>query len=361
MREYVHAWNVIFEGLPKPFWNLKNHYPNLQYAWEKASLYDLQQIGLSKHILKRVREIRRTFDVKKELENVLRDGISVLIHNEVDYPNDLRNLGNHFPPGILYIKGDIAKMKSVLKNHIRIAIVGTRAMSEYGESMTRKIVQGLVHYSPVIISGMARGVDTVAHKEALKHGLFTIAVLGYGLNQIPHYLKYFTDKIQTCGVVLSEYPPNLPAQKYHFPLRNRIISGLSQVTTIIEAGKRSGALITAQYALDQGREIIAVPGDTNRTKSIGTNTLIKDSGAYLLTEPEDIIDLLKLDRKPNLNNKTYIGNELKIMNLLNKRPHNLGELSNKSTLNVPEFTTALTQLELTGCISKNHNGKYCAN
>ena len=113
--------------------------------------------------------------------------------------------------------------------------------------------------------------------------------------------------------------------------------------------------------MDQNRDIIAVPGNTTRPKSKGTNALIKDSGANLLTEPEDIIDILKLERKPNLNNKIYVGSELKIMDLLKERPHNLGELSNRSTLSVPEFTMTLTQLELAGCISKNRNGKYCSN
>jgi len=361
VKEYLHAWNVVFEGLPKPFWVLKQSYPNLQYAWEKASLYNLQKIGLSKYILKRLQNFRQNFDVKKELDQILQSGISILIHNADDYPNCLRNLNNHFPPGILYIKGNVTKMKFAIKNQIRIAIVGTRAMSEYGEMMTRKIIHGIAHYNPIVISGMARGIDTIAHEEALKHGLFTIAVLGYGLNKIPYYLKSFTDKIQSNGVLVSEYPPSLPAQKYHFPLRNRIISGFSQVTTIVEAGKRSGALITAQYALDQNRDVIAVPGDITRPKSIGTNSLIKDSEAHVLIEPEDIIRLLNIKHKPRLTDKIYIGNELKIINLLKDRPRNIGELSNKSKLSIQDFTTTLTRLELAGDISKNNNGKYQTN
>jgi len=360
MREYLHAWNVVFEGLPKPFWSLKQCYSNLEYAWKYASLEDLRKAKLSDHIIKRVTEIRSNLDLKKEMEDMSKKGISILMHNEDNYPIYLRNLNNHLPPGVLYMKGNISKMKVAMENPIRIAIVGTRAMSGYGENITRKIIQGLAHYNPIIISGMARGIDTIAHQEAMRCGLFTVAVLGYGLNQIPHYLRSFTEKIQECGVVVSEYPPNLIAQKYHFPLRNRIISGLSQVTTIIEAGERSGALITAQYALDQGRDVIAVPGDITSLKSKGTNTLIKN-GADLLTEPEDIIDLFKIARKKGLNPKNYAENELKIVNLLEERPHNLLELSSKSNLTTQEFTFALTQLEIEGYISKNHNGAYCMN
>jgi DNA processing protein len=207
--------------------------------------------------------------------------------NSKDYPRLLKEI--YDPPTPLYVLGNLKP-----KNELMIAVVGSRKPTEYAKELIPKLIKGLVKHKFTIVSGLALGIDTLVHEETLKHGGKTIAVLGSGLKNI--YPKANIDLarsiLQKGGAILSEYSPTTEPRPYHFPKRNRIISGLSLGTVVIEAAKRSGSLITARMALEQNREVFAIPGSILSLNSKGTNQLIQE-GAKLVTSVKDIIEEFK--------------------------------------------------------------------
>jgi DNA processing protein len=352
-KAYFHAWNLVFDGSPKPFWNLLKNIPDIKYAWEEASIAELKEANLSKFHIQKFLNLRKEHNLFQSLKDLEKNNIQIIIYRDPEYPPQLRLLNSHFSPVVLYIKG---KIPSQLSSYL--SIVGTRQMTGYGESVTRHIVKTLSRYNIVIVSGMAYGIDSVAHQAAIECKLPTIAVLGYGLNKIPHHMHKFAKKIIENGALISEYPPSYSAQKYTFPLRNRIISGLSKVTVIVEAGEKSGACITAKYALDQSREVFAVPGSIYSEKSIGTNKLLKDSIAHPLCQPEDLLEQLGLERQKRSLNSFITPEQTKIVDILKQGPISLDDLKYKSSLPSSRLVSALTELELNDFIQKNKNGKY---
>lgn len=217
--------------------------------------------------------IKRTKDI----------GADILTYTSPDYPDMLRKTDE--PPYVLYIKGEIMKWDRLLP----VAVVGTRRYTDYGLNAAWAICTGLARAGVTIVSGMARGLDSVASAAAIKAGCKTIAVLGCGLDIVyPPENAELMEKIIQRGAVISEYPPSSPPLGRHFPARNRIISGMSRGTLVIQAPLKSGALITANYALDSGKDVFAVPGDINCIQSRGTNRLIK-MGAKLVESSADIL------------------------------------------------------------------------
>ncbi|MBR6708747.1 MAG: DNA-processing protein DprA [Clostridia bacterium] len=211
-------------------------------------------------------------------------GIGILCYDDPAYPARLRTLRN--PPAVLYYRG---KMPD-LEHRVAISMVGTRSMSEYGGRTSYKIAYELASANALIISGMALGVDGVSHAAALAAGGETIAVLGCGVDVIyPAAHAKLRDRILEHGAVISEYPPGTEAAGHHFPMRNRIISGLSHGTLVVEADLRSGAMITAREALAQGRDLFAVPGNVGNFHSAGTNQLIH-AGANMVLTAKDVLD-----------------------------------------------------------------------
>ncbi len=356
MLKYFHAWNCVFEGLPRPFWNLLKHFSDLEYAWEKAGLAQLELKSLRGPYIENFIKLKKSGDPFRQFEDFQRNGINTFSFRDKGYPAALRNLNNHLPPPLLYIKGTLPSER------IYLSIVGTRSMTSYGEQVTTNIIKNLAGYDICIVSGLARGVDTAAHLNAIKNGLPTIAVLGYGQQNIPFHLMGMCGKIIHNGALISEYPPHLKAQKYHFPLRNRIISGISKATLIIEAGEKSGALITARYALDQGRDVMAVPGDIYREKSKGTNRIISEGTAGLIRDPEDILAILGIDKKdlaelPFTENFTS-EDQKKILEILKREPLQRAELIKKTGLQPQKINAALTELEIGNYVNKNKTGDY---
>jgi DNA processing protein len=210
----------------------------------------------------------------------------VITSSAAAYPARLLHLCD--PPPVLYVRGNPDAL------HGRaIAIVGSRAATPYGRSMTKAIVNGFAAYGARIISGLARGIDAAAHRAATAAGLPTVAVIGSGLSALyPDYHSQLAEEIAACGgAVISEFPPTMAARQHHFPMRNRLVAALGDATVVVEAGAKSGALITARLAGELGRCVFAVPGDVGRTTSEGTNALIKD-GVALATGAEDIAAVL---------------------------------------------------------------------
>jgi len=264
-----------------------------------------------------------------------------------NYPELLKQI--YSPPKTLFCLG---KLKA--KEKYPLAVVGTRKISAYGKKITKYLVKELVKRDFTIISGLALGVDTIAHEAALENKGRTIAVLGSGIERIyPFQNKNLARKIiLTNNALISEYPANTPPSKWTFPARNRIISGMSLGTLVIEAPEKSGALITARFALDQGREVFAVPGNIFYENSKGCHKLIK-MGAKPVTKPEDILDAF--DFQINQGQKqifTDFEEEKIILNNLKKSPCSINELIKKTELEPLKILSLLTMMQINGKVKK---------
>lgn len=247
---------------------------------------ELAKINLNKSIISKFIEFRLKFSFAKILATLKRENINFLTLADTNYPDNLKQIPD--APIVLYLRGDVRLLG---EKRINIAVVGTRMMTVYGKNSCQKIVRGLIEKKIAIISGLAAGIDTVSHQTAIDCGGTTLAVLGSGIDVVypSSNFNLYWQIIKKKGLVISEYPPGFKPTKSTFPLRNRIISGLSQGVVVIEGKKTSGALITAKYAAEQGREVFAVPGPINSPNSEGTAYLIKN-GAAIITCAEDILD-----------------------------------------------------------------------
>ncbi len=263
------------------------------------------------------------------------------------------------PPNKLFYQGDLDLLQLPA-----IAIVGTRHCSEYGEYVTQSLIKDLAALNIAIVSGLARGIDSIAHRTALEYGLKTIAVLGSGLNNIyPPENKNLAAEIAKKGLILSEYPADATALPRNFPARNRIVSGLSIMTVVVEAPSKSGALITANCALEQGREVFVVPGDIDRENSLGCIELLQKGGAYPISSAKDIIaflneaptllpqDLVKDKPRKKLQHYKLTIDEGTILNLLSqRRSTDIFQLQSQSGLEVSTLLATLTLLEMKGLV-----------
>lgn len=275
-----------------------------------------------------------------------------------DYPVSLMNIPDK--PEILYYKGDIKPLND--RNMTRLAVVGARKVTSYGMQMVDYLLSGLDGYDVQIISGLAYGVDACAHKFALSHNMYTVGVLGCGADVVyPAANAPIYRKINEQGAVISEYRPGTKPDNWRFPIRNRIISGLADAVLIVEAKEKSGSLITADQALEQGRDVLAVPGRVNDINSRGTNLLIKQ-GATIVTGVDDIVDALELwgkSRKENANicshdfnqvKMTLAPEEKKVYSCVRLEPGHIDEICEASGLCVSETLKILYELEAKGLI-----------
>ena len=238
--------------------------------------------GIGQEIANKICGIKKE-DVGKEFSLAKKQGLRIIILDDEDYPENLKNIPD--PPIVLYTKG-----KLLPQDKLAIGIVGSRRASFYGLSCAEKFAADLAKQGFTIVSGMARGIDTCAHRGALKQAGRTLAVMGSGFNQIyPPENKELADEISKNGAVISEFPINEKPLKENFPRRNRVISGLSLAVLVVEAARNSGALITADFALEQGRDVFALPGKIDSSASFGTNGLIKQ-GAKLVSCVDDILE-----------------------------------------------------------------------
>ncbi|OGO18243.1 MAG: DNA protecting protein DprA, partial [Chloroflexi bacterium RBG_16_48_8] len=262
-------------------------FENIEAAWH-ASPGVLSQIGLGPKIIEDFLQIRSELDLDAEMDRILSSGYKVISWDSEEYPVRLKEIDS--PPPVLYVWGELNP-----NDRWAVSIVGTLRMSSYGEVVTQELSTSLAMNGITIVSGMARGIDGVAHRSALHNGGRTIAVLGSGLDHLyPPENRQLAREISENGVILTDYPLGTKPEARNFPPRNRIISGLALVVVIVEAGEGSGALITAHFAADQGRDVFAVPGNIYNKSSIGTNQLIRD-GAIPFLSVEDVLEALNFD------------------------------------------------------------------
>lgn len=333
----------------------------LSHVFHRANKSELQSLGVTSKQIDTLREARIKIDPEQEYARTIAEKITLISRSCDDYPTLLNEI--HDAPEILYMQGQ----KSLLTTQMwGVSIVGTRTCSSYGITMTENIVRDLKMYSPTIVSGLAMGIDQVAHRAAVANALPTIAVLGAGHGSIKGK-KHFRliRELLANHLIISEYPFQTSGTKFTFPQRNRIISGLSLATIVIEAKERSGSLITAQLANDQKRDVFALPGSCFNEMSRGTNKLIQKGEATLFTDVPSMIEainfratlpfeegLKKISHKP----KCVIEDPIqeKVYNLL-KTPTDFNTLLEKTRLSTQELLTVLSILELQGMVKESNH------
>lgn len=275
---------------PARFRTLLDAFGSARAAWE-ASAQDWQALGIPEATVHHFLHLRKTFPLAERLVAWEKQGIHVVTWEDPMYPPRLRNIP-HAPP-VLYLRGTWLP-----EDDWAVAVVGTRKPTPYGRRVTGDVVRFLVEHGVTVVSGLARGIDGLAHKAALEAGGRTLAVLGSGVDIIyPPEHRDLARRIVEQGALISEYPPGTRPDAMNFPARNRIISGLSQAVVVVEAGEQSGALITAAFAAHQGREVFAVPGSIYNPKSQGTLRLIQE-GAFPLRRLDDLAETLHLSLLP---------------------------------------------------------------
>ena len=317
-----------------------------QAAWQ-ADSHTLQNAGLDQERIAAIARARSLTKPDEEMRKLVAAGIVLSTSDEAGFPQELANIAA--PPAWLYIKGRV-EAKS------RLAVVGTRKATAYGREAAQKIIRDLADQTDVVIvSGLAQGIDAEAHRAALASNLTTIGVLGGGMDRAsffpPENWRLAEEMVRSGGAVISEYPPGTPALPHHFLIRNRIIAGLSLGVLVVEAPQRSGALNTVSYALEQGRDIFAVPGQMFSPNTIGVHRLIQD-GAKLVTRAEDIVEELKLPRRtPKEKIEAALTGETEhtILQLLSE-PQSVDDLKIKTNLATPEIVSCLSMLELKGFV-----------
>jgi DNA processing protein len=294
--------------------------------------------------------------VTEQLSLMQKFRVKILSYWDKEYPESLKCIFD--PPAFIYFKGTIMP-----EDRLALAIVGTRVPTQYGRIVTEQICKNLVENNLTVVSGLARGVDTLAHRSVVMNQGRTLAVLGCGLDRIyPPENKKLAEEIEQNGALISEYPLGTLPDAGNFPRRNRIISGLSLGVLIIEAGLKSGALITAFQALEQNREVFAVPGPITSGKSMGTNQLIKE-GAKLVQNISDILKELsgqvesKVKRvEHNISNLNIL--EKEVYDLLCKDPVHVDQLVQRTQKSAPEILTVLLNMELMGLIRQLSGKKF---
>jgi DNA processing protein len=294
--------------------------------------------------------------VEEQLKRMEEYDVRVVTFWDEDYPENLKNIFD--PPAYLFVRGTLSE-----SDRYSVALVGTRECTPYGRWITETLARELALRGITIVSGLARGIDTIAHRTAVTNGGRTIAVLGSGVDRIyPSENFKLAMELIGNGALISDYPMQTPPDAVHFPGRNRIISGISLGTVIIEAGSKSGALITADYALEQNREIFAVPGNVNVPQSQGPHKLIKN-GAKLVESVDDILVELELKLKPLSKpdkKEKYLQlnfQEQSVYDCVANDPLHIDQISKTANMSVSETLSHLLSLELMGAV-KQLSGKH---
>jgi DNA processing protein len=318
----------------------------------QASLAELSEVdGVREDIARSIFKKRYSGDPEKELMKAERQGVRILAYSDPAYPALLKEI--HDPPMVIFIKGN-----DIPNNQTFIAVVGSRNSTSYGQKAAENIGQDLARRGLGVISGMARGIDSSSHWGCLEGKGFTIAVLGTGVDVIyPASNRKLYEQIVMKGAIISEFPMGAPPVPNNFPMRNRIISGLSRGTVIVEATKNSGSLITASLAIEQGRELFAVPGSINSFKSTGCHYLIKQ-GACLIENADDILEALgmnfpgipKTDRSQEASPVMMDEAETALYNILGDYPIHIDQITRDGNMEPGEVSSLLMKMELKGII-----------
>jgi len=345
-RRFYLAFNRIPYLGPAGFRRLESAFGSLAEAW-RAPLSRLRSAGLGARALSALEALRPRIDPAREEALAERLGLQVLTWRDPDYPARLREIPD--PPPVLYLKGNLRP-----EDARAVAVVGTRRPTPYGRQATAHLVEGLARAGVTVVSGLALGIDGVAHRTALEAGGRTLAVLACGLDRVyPPEHRDLAEAVARSGALLSEFPPGTRPEAHNFPRRNRLLSGLALGVLVVEAPEASGALITVRWALDQGREVMAVPGPIFSPASRGALRLLQE-GARLVMEVEDILEEVGLAPGapvqaplPGLDAPEDEA-ERALLEALASGPLHIDDLVRQTNLPVAQVTATLTLLEVRG-------------
>ena len=323
---------------------LESYFGDLAGAWQ-ASAADLRSAGLDARTVDAVVALRGGISLDDELGKLRQYNVSLKTGDDPDYPRRLKEIYDY--PPLLYVRGEL-----VPEDEWAVAVVGTRRVSAYGRQVTEEIVTDLARNGITIVSGLAKGVDCIAHETALQNGGRTIAVAACGLDMVyPSDHVALARRVMERGALVSEFPVGTRPKAEHFPQRNRIISGLSLGVLVVEAGDKSGALITGHLAVEQNRDVFAVPGSIFAPASKGTNRLIQE-GAKLVRNSADILEELNLSMvAQQLEMKELVDttdNESRLLGLLSKEAVHIDDVCRHSGLSAATVAGSLAMLELKG-------------
>ncbi|MBN2005290.1 MAG: DNA-processing protein DprA [Anaerolineae bacterium] len=343
---YWLGFNLVRGIGPMRLRMLLQAFGDVRSAWE-APEAALHEISLDRRALGNLLQVRRQVDLDALLRRVEQAGATVFTWDSEDYPSLLRQISD--APPVLFVRGTLTPA-----DEWAVALVGTRKATVYGREVAHRLAEELAANHVTVISGLARGIDSIAHKAALDAGGRTIAVMGTGVDTIyPAEHRRLADAIVENGALVSDYPLGTHPESANFPARNRIISGLSLGIIVVEAGIKSGALITADFAADHGREVFAVPGSILSPASAGCNRLLRD-GAAIVTEARDVLETLHLDQLAEKQVAREIlpenATEAALLDQLSPEPQHLDALSRQLTLPVETISSALVMMELKGMV-----------
>lgn len=323
---------------------LLKKFGDVRRAWT-ASRQELRDAGLRVKEVDALLHTRSSIDLDKSLDDVISCGFQILCLEDDAYPQRLREIT--YPPPLLYIWGQLRS-----EDRWGVAVVGTRKPTAYGRAVAHDVATALAVSGVCVISGLARGIDSIAHQSVLQAGGRTIAVLGSGLDELyPPEHRNLAERIAKSGAVITDYPLGTRPEAKNFPPRNRIISGLSSAVVVVEAGQRSGALITADFASEQGRDVFAVPGSIRSRASKGTNALIQ-SGARPMLTPDEVLEALNMDvvARQEIIQGLLVEDETErlILDQLGGEPVHIDDLCQACPIPVASIASALAMLELKG-------------
>lgn len=335
--------------------SLVDSFGSAKEIFERA--HDKRLDSFSVEFCRNVRAFDRWAQIDDELARAEKENVRVVPFDGLEYPGLLKAIND--PPLALFVKGDMGRLKSLLT----IGIVGTRRPSHYGIKMAETLSRDLALMGVGVISGLARGCDTAAHRGALAGGGFTAAILGTGVDiAYPKENKKLSDEIAEKGALISEYPLSTPPVPYNFPRRNRIISGLSKGVVVVEAPVRSGSLMTARLALDYNREVFAVPGQATSIKSSGANKLIKE-GAFLVESAADIAQAFGIfinagEGEPESDPGPELDGEEKLVWKAIGEPKHIDAVATQTGLLVSKVSSILLGLEFKGLVEKKPGNMF---
>lgn len=327
---------------------------SVEAAW-KAPIQRLKEAGLDRRSLESVLATRRSLDLEAAWQRVVQSGARVYTWNDDDYPENLRQVP--LSPPVIFVQGELVE-----EDRLAVALVGTRQASAYGREVARGLASELAHNGVTVVSGLALGIDATAHEAAIEAGGRTLAVLGSGVDQIyPAKNRKMALAMIQQGALISEYPLGTRPEASNFPPRNRIISGLSLAIVVVEAGQRSGALITAKFAAEQGRDVFAVPGSILQPSSAGCNALIQD-GALPLLSINDLLEQLHLERAAVQREarQTIAADptERLLLEHLSSEPVHLDDIVRLASMPAAQVSGLLAMMELKGLVRQSGSMRY---
>jgi DNA processing protein len=339
---------------PVKFRRLPDHFGDPQAAWQ-ASHAGLAAAGLDRRAIENLHAVRSGGQLDAALRAIEQAGAQVLTWDDDRYPRNLRSIPQ--PPPVLYVLGTLAPA-----DEWSVAVVGTRRASAYGREAARDLAAGLAANGVTVVSGLARGIDVVAHRAALEAGGRTLAVLGSGVDVVyPPEHQALADAITRAGALVSDYPMGTAPESGNFPPRNRLISGLSKGVIVVEAGEVSGALITADFAAEQGRDVFAVPGSILAHSARGTNRLIQQ-GAKLVAGVSDVLEELNLALVNEQRTARAVlpadATEARLLACLSAEPVHIDDIGAQVGLPMSQVSGALALMELKGLVRQIGSMNY---